>query len=524
MREQTKLGPGKSEATGRGKSPVRRALLLTAVFFVVGLAGILRHEMWRDEMQAWLIGKDTESLSQLWNVALHQKHPVTWYLALHGLSRLSPDPVAMQLFHLTIATLSAFLLFASAPFKTVHKVFLGFGYYFLYEYALISRNYALGILFLFAFCALFPRFRRTPIPAAVCLFLLANTSVYGLILAGVMGGVLLIEVLASGPLRRQPKLWAGLLVIGLGLAVSMYQLKPLPTSGFESATPFHTAFNSGLLVDVLILVPKAFLPFPLPILNFWNHPALDSIPAARAVEVVLCLVLLAGAVVLLRRSRPALIFFLSSVGALFLWSYVAYIGFTRHYGHLFIAFVAALWMAGERRGRPDGSPGLRSGISGSRFIKAGLSAVLLLHFLAGLLAYAMDFRHQFSQGKNTARFIRHKGFDRLPIVAHMLGPCVPVAGYLDRPLYYVAKGVWGTYSFAASRRPWVVSAEDVLADAELQGRIHKSDCLIVLSLPLLERSRPQGKRLIKVGQSPPAIVAGEEYYLYLLRYRAPDAE
>jgi len=499
-------------------------LVLTAVFLAVGLIGILRHEMWRDEMQAWLIGKDTVSLVQLWNVALVQKHPVTWYLALKGTSLLSSSPVAMQILHLIIAALSAFLLFAYAPFKTYQKVFLGFGYYFLYEYALISRNYGLGVLCLFAFCASFPRFRRTPLPAAASLFLLANTSVYGLILAGALGGVLLFEILASGELRRKSKFWVCLLIIGLGLALSVYQLKPHPTSGYESATPFHTTFNSGLLVDVLILVPKAFLPIPLPILNFWNHPALDSLPAARAVEVVLCLVILAGSIALVRRSRPALLFFLSSVAVLFVWFYVGYIGFTRHYGHLFIAFVAALWMAGADRGRSSAPTEVKAGISGSRFLKAGLSVVLLAHFLAGIYAYAMDFSHQFSQAKNAARYIRRKDFDRLPIVAHMTGPCVSAAGYLDRPLFYVSAGILGTFSFSSKRRHFTVKAEDVLRDAEDQCRLHKCDCLIILSLPMLERVLPRTEGLIKLGQTPPAIVAGEEYYLYLLKYRSSAGE
>lgn len=512
-----------SERAGRR----RQAFILTAVFFLAGLVGILRHEMWRDEVQPWLIGKDSRSLAELWKVSLHQKHPVPWYLALYGLSRISPNPLTMQLFHLAIATLSAFLLFAHAPFKPIHKIFLGFGYYFLYEYTVISRNYALGVLFLFAFCAAFPRFRRSPLPAAVCLFLLANTSVYGLILAAALGGVLLIEVLASKDLRRRPVFWAGLVIAGLGLALCLYQLKPLPTSGFERATPFHTTLNSGLLVDVLILVPRAFLPFPLPSLDFWNHPVLDLVPGARTVETVLCLVLLAGAVALLRRSRPALVFFIAAEAVILGWSYVAYIGFTRHYGHLFVAFIAAMWIAGPVRGEGERSPERRRGRRCSRLLGAGLTSVLLVQFLAGLFAYAVDFRHAFSQGKNAAAVIRRKGLDRLPIVAHMLGPCIPVSGYLGRPLYYVSKGGLGSFSFAESARYWVVSREDVLSAAESQCRLHQSDCLIVLSLPLLERPFPNTKGLVRLGQTPPAVVAGESYYLYLLKHRfvaGPSAE
>jgi hypothetical protein len=43
--------------------------------------------------------------------------------------------------------------------------------------------------------------------------------------------------------------------------------------------------------------------------------------------------------------------------------------------------------------------------------------------------------------------------------------------------------------------------------------------LIVLSLPLLERPFPDIKGLIRLGQTPPAVVAGESYFLYLLKHR-----
>ena len=35
-------------------TPLRFALMVTAGFFVTALLGMLNHEMWRDEHQAWL--------------------------------------------------------------------------------------------------------------------------------------------------------------------------------------------------------------------------------------------------------------------------------------------------------------------------------------------------------------------------------------------------------------------------------------------------------------------------------------
>jgi hypothetical protein len=44
-------------------TPVRFALMVTGGFFVIALLGMLSHEMWRDEHQAWLVARDANSLS-----------------------------------------------------------------------------------------------------------------------------------------------------------------------------------------------------------------------------------------------------------------------------------------------------------------------------------------------------------------------------------------------------------------------------------------------------------------------------
>jgi hypothetical protein len=46
-------------------TPVRFALMVTAGFFVIALIGMLSHEMWRDEHQAWLVARDANSLPQV---------------------------------------------------------------------------------------------------------------------------------------------------------------------------------------------------------------------------------------------------------------------------------------------------------------------------------------------------------------------------------------------------------------------------------------------------------------------------
>jgi hypothetical protein len=51
-------------------------LCITVLFFLLSLNTILHHEMWRDELQAWLIARDSDSIAQLFFQNLrYEGHP-----------------------------------------------------------------------------------------------------------------------------------------------------------------------------------------------------------------------------------------------------------------------------------------------------------------------------------------------------------------------------------------------------------------------------------------------------------------
>lgn len=62
---------------------------LTLCFLGLGLVLMLRHEMWRDELQSWMIGRDSSSLGSLVEAVRYERHPVVWYFLLFVLSRFT---------------------------------------------------------------------------------------------------------------------------------------------------------------------------------------------------------------------------------------------------------------------------------------------------------------------------------------------------------------------------------------------------------------------------------------------------
>ncbi|MBI4794559.1 MAG: hypothetical protein HY790_01735, partial [Deltaproteobacteria bacterium] len=133
--------------------------LLPAVlgFFFLGLVLLLRHEMWQDEWQAWLIARESLSIPDLFRNLRYEGHPGLWHLVLFLVSRVTPNPLGMQILHLLVATGAVYVFLKYSPFTRLQKILFILGYFPFYEYTVISRNYGLGVLGLFGFCALFCR-------------------------------------------------------------------------------------------------------------------------------------------------------------------------------------------------------------------------------------------------------------------------------------------------------------------------------------------------------------------------------
>src|SRR5919202_3894562 len=82
---------------------------LVLIFFCLGLIGILTHAMWRDELNPWLVARDSNSFVELFQNIKYEGHPGLWYLCLYGLNQFTHNPVIMQVFHLPHGTSSDYI-------------------------------------------------------------------------------------------------------------------------------------------------------------------------------------------------------------------------------------------------------------------------------------------------------------------------------------------------------------------------------------------------------------------------------
>ena len=107
-------------------------LACLGLFFAIGLLVTMNHELWRDEMQHWAISAACESPTEIFQRIEYENSPALWHFILYGFTRLTQNPVAMQVVHVLIATIGAAIFLWFAPLSTLQRVLLLFGYYSAY--------------------------------------------------------------------------------------------------------------------------------------------------------------------------------------------------------------------------------------------------------------------------------------------------------------------------------------------------------------------------------------------------------
>jgi hypothetical protein len=127
----------------------------------------------------------------------------------------------------------------------------------------------------------------------------------------------------------------------------------------------------------------------------------------------------------------ALVFALLAGCGLFLFTLLKYPGFTRHHGQMFVAVVAAWWLAARTPRRILGASALAD--FAARHRTKFLAGLLGLNFVAGLGASVADLFLPLSASKAVADYVRAEFGDTAIVMGHHDNCVAPALGYLDRP-------------------------------------------------------------------------------------------
>jgi hypothetical protein len=438
---------------------VARLAIAAAGIALLGIT-ILRHELWRDELQAWQIARASHGFHSLVHNTRYEGHPLLWFGLLYPLAHAHAGPGAMQLLQFFIASTTISVAVWRAPFTLLQKLLFVFGYFVLYEYGALTRSYGLGAMLLIvtlAIAATRDR-RRWPVIGAL-LGLIALTSAFGAVVAvAVLLGLGVDERMrkragtGSSSGARAVLLGAALALTGLAVAYLQAGRPPRDTGNYSN---WRTSIDVGLGASSVSSIWRALVPIPSLEHSYWN----TNILSARAAVVGVLGFMLFVLVAWIFRDRPGS--FAVWVGGValvvgFLYARVGTATASRHIGHIFLCLVAAMWLAptmtrsrvrSDRHGATPRFPGvpLTRSTDPVRVRSLAWTGLLVIQVIAGLFAVGLDLAYPFSNGRDVAEYIRSKQLEHLEIIGLPDTAASTVAGYLDRPIYYLAGARSGTY-------------------------------------------------------------------------------
>lgn len=380
--------------------------IITFLFFLVSFIGIYFHEIWMDESHHFLLARDSNSLLDLYANTRYDGHPILWNCLVHIVTLFSRNPIYMQLLHISISSLIAYLFLKKGPFKLWFKIAFLLSYFMLYEYTVISRNYNLGVLFLFLSCSFYAK--RKEYFTTFCLFLAlcCNTHAIFTIVSSTLLLSVFLEQISNNTKEKITQYWKGYLVFIIGISIAYYQIiPPSDTTFFEKIdySDFYQTIKSGMSLF------KALFPIvDFTSINYWNH--FYFIEHFKIISMIIGLLIWFIPLALFNKNKNVLFFVYSTFICFISFVLVTQRHGTRYNGLLFITIIVALWMLFSQKEKPL----LKKKIS--KFNTTIIIFIMSIQVVAGLTAYNLGIKKTFNNGEKVASYITEKKLDLNTIV------------------------------------------------------------------------------------------------------------
>ncbi|MCM1055504.1 MAG: hypothetical protein NC394_08285 [Bacteroides sp.] len=422
------------------------ALIIYAVIIFIG---VLNHEYWFDEAQAWNIARDN-SISGIFSMLKYEGHPPLWFLLLHILTSLGLPCESMGFLCWGMSVLSAALILFCFPVKPYFKAAMIFCSGMLFVNSVIARSYCLINFLLCMIAVVYPKRKAHPLLFGLLVALIANTHLCMSGLAGILGVYMLVDLIKDRKTNTKKQNIFNLLsaaVVGAGAAVLI-----LPLLGALSSNNF--AANKVLTAEGMI---RSALNAPLNTLtsciapNLWGIHADIMLAAAQ-----LCA--LASLIVIRHKRRT---FIITLVFTLF---YIAVCEVIWHgspnRGNVFVFTLAAIFVMGHgEKSAGIGQPKERKDNGGlaeklkridsdpKKTVTVLLSLLLAFTIPSGAKYYIQDIKTQFVPSKSAADYLKANVGDNDLVVTYYDDAAQIIAYLPQRKFYSIAFDEFYSFNF-----------------------------------------------------------------------------
>jgi hypothetical protein len=479
------------------------------LYVIVAWCTMSYHELWGDEIHSWNIAKGSISFFDLISNTSYEGHPPLWYIILWSISKFTHDPFSIQVAHLVIACLIVFIVLFFSHFPLYAKLLLPFGYFFLFEYSILSRNYAIGILIAFVICSIMHKnFRGKVFIYYLLLFLLSNTHLLSLVLAASFHLYFLLT------LKEQHKKYKPLLnhaLIGIAVFIpAVYFIFP-PADSSLGTGYWLDRWNADQLSAIVHAPIRAFAPIPVFFeYHFWETNAMIGTGKVSYIPKwftpVISATFIVGIIFMLKQNKKSMLYILSTLLLFFFISFIILFTNARHVGFIFIGFLVALWFYCQFKPL-------------SKLQNFILILLLSLQVLGGIIAVSKDIKYTFSNNYKVNELI-----EKVPAQEKIVTDywCLnTLSTFTDKPYYCVDLQrevsflLWNNELATALKRTDRYSSGIIsFMNKESIKKVYMISIQRLAKLPQLDNKLPELFNVKLIDKREEAMEKGSNLYLY----------
>jgi len=500
--------------------------IVTALYLILSIILIVNHEYWFDEIHAWVKASRSTSITELisW-VKIYEGAPFIWHFILYFLSHfISSNLESMKVVHLAISTISAFLMLKYFPFKKIYRVMLVFGYYFFYQYSIISRNYAIGVLFVIVFCILYKNKFKNLIPLGITLFLICQTNYYALMIALAFTLILIIDYISEFKRIKEKKhhLYFAIAIVFalLGALLFFWQMgyqliANIPSFGESLGIKGFISKYYRNIIATMNGTIVAYIPIVKIDAGFFNGSLIANLPIGSKLRYLFPAFLAFFSIPIFIIKRRYIIPYIISFSGMIIMPLFIHTGYIWHYGNIFLFFICLLWLT-KISGKKS-----KYLIAGKKEILTKAASVILIVLLSislvgtGIIFYS-DYKYPFSNGKYVAEYIKENfNIDEIIIAGHWdWSAAAVVSAYMGKLVYcpqekdYIKFIPWNS-----PNRQRIMTDEEIFSD--VSKLLEEKDTVILMLNhkpdPIVVESY-NSREIQHFDKS----ITGYEYYIYEL--------
>lgn len=523
------------------------SLFTTSMFFLLCTVGFYFHELWRDELFVFSKVVDEKRWLHIFDFD-YSFIPYTFLINLVFVA-LGKTYFAFKLYHLVIITSTVFLFSRYAPFKRLYTVMIVFGYFFLYEYGIISKHYSFTLLLITVIVILLTSKKIQWFWITVFLLLLANNAINAVALSGGLTLYFIFMIYnryKQQKFDRNDRMWLSIsaFVFMAGwilLVLQYYQVYIHPIVDKPDARPpvfmtvrciWNSLINIPDLSSGINFRESNIIPYPF--FYFKDSDVSTVFTAANFFAFFSSLFIMLVIIAKFSEKIPLMIVFILTMIANLLFLQYYGVLYIRYQGYIFITLVYCWWLFQHSVVTRE------MNLSGSwdRFFQKPLFAglkklfipvmvIILSSQLAGsLYAVITDFRYPYTLSHKAADYIRQNDYNDYILVGARDYSAQTVGIHLKRPVFYPQSKTSGiTWDTWNPERRNDITVEEIFNTSMEQMDKNNKNALLILNFPLTDangRLVPEQQirenvmlRLVNVFEGD-VIQGDEQFWLYTM--------